>query len=132
MYSTIYFFVGQRIDFEEIFLIILHLYICSGIELWSTFPEFTNPDKLAHSSPEYSFAKALSAPVATCAPVKPRATCQCSNTFVIDARQAPLSMPGAPTTPSLPQARVKVADRVYFGGSPSGGSSVELIDHSNI
>ena len=31
--------------------------ICSGIELWSTFSEFTNPDKLEHSSPECSFAK---------------------------------------------------------------------------
>ena len=27
-----------------------------GTELWSTFPEMTNPDKLEHSSTECSFA----------------------------------------------------------------------------
>ena len=83
---------------------------CSGIELWSTFSEFTNPDKLKHSSPECSFAErnALSAPVTTCAHVKTCTTGTCSNTSVIDAPQALLRAPTAPstpqatTTPSLP------------------------------
>ena len=79
--------------------------------------------------------KALSAPVTTCAPAKPCPTCTCSNTFVIDAQQALLSAPMEPltpqarTSPSLPPAGVKIADRVYLGGSPTGESLVELYDH---
>ena len=32
-------------------------------------------------------------------------------------------------SPSLPKAGVKIADRVYLGGSPIGESSAELFDH---
>ena len=84
--------------------------MCSGIELWSTFSEYTNPDKLEHSPPACLFAvrNALSAPVTTCAPVQPSGTGTCSNTIVIDAGQAllfastALSTPQATTAPSLP------------------------------
>ena len=80
------------------------------MELWLTFSEYTNPDKLEHSPPACSCAarNALSTPVTTCTPVKPRATSICSNTFVIDAGQALLpastapSAPQATTAPSLP------------------------------
>ena len=76
-------------------------YTCSGMELWSTFSKYTNPDKLEHSSPECSFAirNTLSAPVTTCAPVKPRTTSTYSNTLVIDAQQVTLSAPTALLTP---------------------------------
>ena len=79
--------------------------------------------------------KALSAPVTTRVPTKLGATCACSNTLVIDARQVLLSAPTAPltpqatTSPSLLQVGVKTVNRVYLGGSPTGESSVELIDH---
>ena len=80
--------------------------------------------------------KALSAPVTTCAPAKPCTTCSCSNILVIDGQQVQLSMPMAAVWrlrqlrhPLSPQAGVKIADRVYFGGSPTRESSVELFDH---
>ena len=80
--------------------------------------------------------KALSAPVTTCAPAKPCTICSCSNIFVIDGQQVQLSMPMAAVWglrqlrhPLSPQAGVKIADRVYFGGSPTRESSVELFDH---
>ena len=108
---------GQGFDTERVGLclgtlgkVIMVYNLCSGIELWSTFSKYTNPDKLKHSPPACPFAvrNALSAPVTTCAPVKLHATSTCSNTLVIDAGQAllsawtALSTPQATTTPSLP------------------------------
>ena len=72
--------------------------LCLGKELWSTFPEFANPDKLNITLPDVPLQpKALSAPVTTCVLAKLWATCSCSNTFVIDIQKAQATM-----TPSLP------------------------------